>query len=698
MLEGLFRNTLSPLQWSLLLAIPPAIIALYFLKLKRVPVEVPSTYLWKKSIEDLHVNSFWQRLRKSLLLFLQLLLVALAIFALLRPGWQGARLVGDRFIFLVDNSASMSAADVQGAESRLALSKEKVAALIDQMERGMSAMIIAFADTPQVVQEFTSNRRMLKERLETIEPSARSTDLLGALKLADGLANPEQISLGPGMQDIEVVDPVATTVYLFSDGRFDDVQDFSLGNLNPVYVPVGSPETNNLAVTAFSTRRNPARPDEQEAYVQVTNFSEQALTAVVDVELDGQFLDARTVDAPAGESVGLSFPLADAPPGRLTATIDPAALQTVDDKLAVDNRAYAGLDDQQPGRVLLVTAGDPVLETALTTGRAARVGELEVAPPSVLAAEDHQRAARAGEYDLIIYDDCAPEEMPRAHTFFINKLPPTPAWRGGAPGGASEESEGPPAEPERVSLPAVIDWNRAHPLLAYVELSDLVIYESLVLTPPAGGDVLIEANAGPLMAVAPRESYEDVVLGFPIIFEEDGQTYPGSSWYRRRSFPTFWLNLLDYLVGQSAPGGDNVVAPGEPIEIRPRANVTEIRVRGPEGEEQTLRRALDEPFQYQDTLRPGVYEVLERGVVTQRFAVNLFDRQESDVRLRASSGESAEGGAVEADIESIRIGYIDVAAAAEAAPARKEIWRWLLLAALGVLVFEWYIYNRRVYV
>ena len=61
---------------------------LYFLKLKRQPLEVPSTYLWHKSIEDLHVNSIWQRLRQNLLLFLQLLLVASAILALLRPGWQ----------------------------------------------------------------------------------------------------------------------------------------------------------------------------------------------------------------------------------------------------------------------------------------------------------------------------------------------------------------------------------------------------------------------------------------------------------------------------------------------------------------------------------------------------------------------------------------------------------------------------------
>src|SRR5919106_5942119 len=103
-----FYNTLTWWQWGLLSLVPPAIIALYFLKLRRQPLEVPSTYLWTKVIEDMHVNSLWQRLRRNLLLFLQLLLVFLAILALLRPGWQGKSLEGQRFIFLVDRSASMS--------------------------------------------------------------------------------------------------------------------------------------------------------------------------------------------------------------------------------------------------------------------------------------------------------------------------------------------------------------------------------------------------------------------------------------------------------------------------------------------------------------------------------------------------------------------------------------------------------------
>ncbi len=82
-------NMLGPWQWLLLASIPPAILSLYFLKLKRRECAVPSTMLWRKAIEDLHVNSIWQKLRQNLLLYLQLLFVALLMLACIRPGWSG---------------------------------------------------------------------------------------------------------------------------------------------------------------------------------------------------------------------------------------------------------------------------------------------------------------------------------------------------------------------------------------------------------------------------------------------------------------------------------------------------------------------------------------------------------------------------------------------------------------------------------
>ena len=74
---------------------------------------------------------------------------------------------------------------------------------------------------------------------------------------------PSRLPLKEGDRDIDVVEPQPATIYIFSDGRFDDVKGFSLGNLTPFYVPIGSLDAKNLAITAFSTRRSEEHRDEE---------------------------------------------------------------------------------------------------------------------------------------------------------------------------------------------------------------------------------------------------------------------------------------------------------------------------------------------------------------------------------------------------------------------------------------------------
>ena len=149
---------------------------------------MPSTYLWHKSIEDLHVNSLWQRIRQSLLLYLQLLICYLVIFALLRPGWRSGQLSGGRYIFLIDNSASMNATDV--APSRLAEAKRQTLTMIDEMHSGDHAMVISFSDVARVEQGWTDNRRDLRRAIENIQPTHRPTSIDEALRTAAGWPNP----------------------------------------------------------------------------------------------------------------------------------------------------------------------------------------------------------------------------------------------------------------------------------------------------------------------------------------------------------------------------------------------------------------------------------------------------------------------------------------------------------------------------
>jgi hypothetical protein len=90
-----------------------------------------------------------------------------------------------------------------------------------------------------------------------------------------------------------------------------------------------------------------------------------------------------------------------------------------------------------------------------------------------------------------------------------------------------------------------------------------------------------------------------------------------------------------------------------------------------------------------DTQQPGNYQLVWTGAppadgdsknaVVDRFAINLFDAQES--RLSAK-----------ADVE---LGYETVAAADVGIETRREYWRVLLMLALAVLLGEWWLYTRR---
>src|SRR4051794_4823861 len=155
-----FITPLGPMQWAVLAGVPVGIIALYFLKLRRRPVQVASTLLWRRSLEDLHVNSLFQRLRKNLLLFLQLLAVLTAMLALAGPRFKGTENTANRFIIAIDESASMAATDV--APNRLGKAKAEALKIVANMEEGDLAMIVAFSDRARVVSNYTSNRDLLK--------------------------------------------------------------------------------------------------------------------------------------------------------------------------------------------------------------------------------------------------------------------------------------------------------------------------------------------------------------------------------------------------------------------------------------------------------------------------------------------------------------------------------------------------------
>ena len=79
-------------------------------------------------------------------------------------------------------------------------------------------------------------------------------------------------------------------------------------------------------------------------------------------------------------------------------------------------------------------------------------------------------------------------------------------------------------------------------------------------------------------------------------------------------------------------------------------------------------------YNFTQTDELGTYDVQSGGKTNQRFAVNLFDANESEIRARAE--------------ESVKIGHVEVAGQSQWEPGRRELWRFLVLVALGVLLLS----------
>ena len=516
-------------QWLLLCLVPPAIVALYFLKLRRQPLEVPSTYLWRRTIEDMHVNSLWQRLRQNLLLFLQLLIVALLMLACLRPSWQGQASLKNRLIFLVDVSASMSATDV--APNRLARAKQEVDDLIEQMAPGDAAMLISFSDRAKVEQPFTTNKGQLRQRLKAIEATQRTSEIGEALRVAAGLANPGR-SGDANAGDVAAAAARPADVFIFSDGGFQSVPEFSWGNLNPIYVPMGSETARNLSVSAFSVEPDASAPDRMEAFVELQSFSPDQHVVTLSLRQGDQLMDAAEITLPPGEVAGTSFRFERIEQGTLTVSLDAS------DDLAADNQAYVAINPVRRAQVMLVTEGNQALEMGLGTESARKLAETLVVTPTSLTSAEYLAKADAGELDLIVFDRCQPPRMPNANTVFLGAVPPLDAW-----------SQQPP-----LMGPQIIDVEQGHPIMKYLVFGDVRIAECQAVDGPAGSQVLLDSDYGALAVIAPRTGFEDLVLGFSIFRSgEEGASLPNTDWPIRPSFPLFCKNVLEYPRGRRRP-------------------------------------------------------------------------------------------------------------------------------------------------
>ncbi len=615
-------HSLSSL-WLLLLV--PPLVLFYFLKLRRPRQRVPSLFLWQQVLLDQRVNSPFQRFKRNLLLFIQLLLLLLVILAALQPFWRGrpSRMV--RLPILIDCSASMGALDQAGGTSRLAAAKERVARLIDEKLRDQEFCLIAFSRTARRLTSFTENKRELRAALDRIAVEDVPSDVADALRMAQALARTAAFD----------------DVLLVSDGNFPPQADVELAfDLDYHRLPAAGP---NIGITAFNATRTPEGG--WSVFVGIEGSPDAQITADLVVSHAGKAVAEERITVADGAAERISFAVPAGKPALLKATLEPRQF----DSLAADNVAWLELP---ASRSLWV-----YVAPSLGSYRHA----LE-ALATVRLFPEEGAVATEGTYDLVITDREADMGLDAPTRLCVGLVPEDLADVLSVSRDGSQ----------------VVDWRRNAPLLRHVELTDVIIMDQPRSKPGAraidyeshGYDILVDGDTGPLLLEKRRGDQ----LSWWLPFHTDRSTLP-----YRIGFPILVSNLVEVALDRAGLARVQGVKTG----ILPQVGLTagrDIRVSGPGGIERQERADEHGMVGGVPAPRVGIYEFDEGGSTRARLAASLLSPRETGL----------------AGVKEIQFRE-DLAVEASSGPVRtdKALWWTLGLLAFGVLLGEWWLFQRR---
>ncbi|MBL0926450.1 MAG: VWA domain-containing protein [Phycisphaerales bacterium] len=656
----------------------PTLIILYFLTLRRRSVDVSTTLLWKKAVQDLQANAPFQRLRRNILLLLQLVILAAALLAVAQPQTRSEQPPGAKTVIFFDRSASMATIDETDDAGRpiSRLEKAKLAAtrFVDGLREPTlfarteadEAMIIAFDRNAEIVRPFTSNKGLLREAISRLTASDAGTSIDAAVRLANPYISPRPTAEQGMLPGAPIV--------LFSDGGIPSLDAVRIHPETEFrYVAVGKARTPNLAVTAIRAARAFDKPDEVSVFVGVQSSDPAPRTFDVQFEVDGVVAGTKGVDLPgaadesAPASTGVVFRL-----DRATSAVVAARI-VAQDALPADNVARLVLPPAKRLAVALVTEGNFFIRLAI---EGMPLSKFEQITPA-----EFQSRADSGSldaFDVYVLDGFVParrEGRPALPPGRFLVLGAVPALRGITPTG----------EPEQRAA-VITDYDRDHPILRLASLDNLIIGRQTPVRAASDVRVLASSTVGPAIIDAAQEATRAIVLTF---------SPADSNW-------PFDQGLLLFIFGAVRALGDDAAdltaatfQPGEVLTTKLPPGASAVRIARPDGVESPLEPAADGLVTYGPVASAGLYVVRWNGRAGPQdldpdsgrpgrvLAVNIADPQESQLIAR----------------ERVNIPRGEVRAAnrdGAAPPAARRLWPYLLWGAILVLMLEWFVYNRKV--
>ncbi|MCA3005592.1 MAG: BatA and WFA domain-containing protein [Planctomycetaceae bacterium] len=717
----------------------PSLLILYFLRLRRRDVEVSSTLLWKKAIEDLQANAPFQRLRRNILLLLQLLVLAAALLALAQPQFVGSLGGGERHIIMIDRSASMQSVDGEpddatGGTTRLDAAKKAALELVDRLREpglvgstlgsvGDQAMVIAFDQQAERLASFTGNKAELRRAINSITATDAPSRLKPAVLLAKAHL-PRRVHVDDRAAQSVTFDELyegGATMHIYSDGNLPDAPEVRTQAEDSItFTPAGQRTAWNVGITGLRAERSFDRPANVALFVGLQSTRPEPVRVEVQLSIEGRVAEIRDVTLPAAVVEAAAAPVApagaapaegeaaanaagadgprltpvnrgvvfnlDRPDGALVAVqlrFPGAPAGGLGDALPVDNLGYLVLPPARRLNVAMVTPGNPFLEAVFVDDPAGAQAAFNLARPvRVVRPADAQTflgTAEAAELDVLILD----RWLPTAPGPDGKQSPTLPTGNTIVFGAVPAPPLGPTDQGEAKDI-AVVDWKRDHPVLRGLNLDPVAISpgRKLELTPESPARSLMLGTAGPLLLEYADVDRRALVVTFDPIFR--------STWIYEPTLPAFIAKAFDYL-GRGGEQQRATLRPGDTLTARLPRGVADVRVALPDERESPLLPSPGGEVNFAPLEQIGVYtvswdgplgptDVLVGGRARRAMTVNLLDAAESDVATRAA----------------LPMASTLVQATPTDGRGPMRLWPWLLLLGVLIVLLEWWVYNRKV--
>jgi hypothetical protein len=332
---------LNPLfLWGLGAVSLPIIIHLLFKKRRKKLLFSTLRFLKIATRENARRN----RIKQLILLLLRMAVVALVIFAFARPFFRHEALAGigpgaKEVVFLVDRSFSM------GAESELGGTKfERAAAyaadMVSELKTGDKAAVIAFDETPELVQPMTDSFGAVTAALGRLATSARATNFAAAIAAAQ--------------EQFDWESPRQKAIFLVSDlqvSGLGELGDVALRRGVGLEIPDLTHPPANVAVTKFAAVGEFLQSEAPLTIAaDLRNYSTEPKSVLAEFTVGGAVVAKQRVSlGPAGAAtVEFEYTFNEPAVHGVAVTLE------ADDALKLDNAACAALDVRRALRVLCV--------------------------------------------------------------------------------------------------------------------------------------------------------------------------------------------------------------------------------------------------------------------------------------------------------------------------------------------------------